>query len=303
MDYYIDNAKSVLKTNGKSFHWAGKFLPKECINRAAELYSFCRILDDIADNGEINSLKYLSNIRSSIKKKTFADLENINSIKYPKFLNSSSKKVVIDLIDGLILDQRAILFKKEEELIRYSYHVAGTVGIMMCDALRCDNSLAKSFAIDLGIAMQLTNIARDVLEDAKMGRRYLPGTWVQNISPKEIVLAAKTNDLKKIHIISKGIKKLLILAEQYYFSGEKGFIFLPFNTRVAISVASGVYREIGVQLENENYNWQNGRQVTSIYKKIKISLFKTFKEIFYFRLKKKHNSKLHIYLENLVDDK
>ena len=303
MDYYIDNAKSVLKKNGKSFHWAGKFLPKECINRAAELYSFCRILDDIADNGEINSLKHLSNIRSSIKKKTFADLENIYSIKYPKFLNSSSKKVVIDLIDGLILDQRAILFQKEEELIRYSYHVAGTVGIMMCDALRCDNSLAKSFAIDLGIAMQLTNIARDVLEDAKMGRRYLPGTWVQNISPKEIVLAAKTNDLKKIHIISKGIKKLLILAEKYYLSGEKGFNFLPFNTRIAISVASGVYREIGVQLENENYNWQNGRQVTSIYTKIKITLFKTLKEIFYFRLKKDHNSELHIFLENLVDDK
>ena len=195
------------------------------------------------------------------------------------------------------------MFKQEEELIRYSYHVAGTVGIMMCDALKCDNVLAKSFAIDLGIAMQLTNIARDVLEDAKMGRRYLPGSWVQNIPPKEIVLAAKTNDLKKIHIISKGIKKLLILAEQYYLSGEKGFTFLPFNTRVAISVASGVYREIGVQLENENYNWQNGRQVTSVYKKIKISLFKTFKEIFYFRLKTKHDSKLHIFLENLVDDK
>ena len=303
MDYNIDNAKSILKKNGKSFYWAGKFLPKECINMAAELYGFCRTLDDIADNGEINSLKNLRNIRSNIKKKTFVDLENIYSIKYPKFLNSSSKKVVIDLIDGLILDQKAILFRKEEELIRYSYHVAGTVGIMMCDALKCDNSFAKSFAVDLGIAMQLTNIARDVLEDAKMGRRYLPGSWVQNISPKEIVLAAKTNDLKKIRIISKGIKKLLILSEQYYFSGDRGLAFLPFNTRVAISVASGVYREIGVQLENENYNWQNGRQVTSIYTKIKISIIKIFKEIFYFRLKKKHNSELHIFLENLVDDK
>ena len=303
MDCHIDDDKIVLKKNGKSFHWAGKFLNKECINRAAELYSFCRILDDIADNGEINSLKYLSNIRSNIKKKPFADLENIYSIKYPKFLNSSSKKAVIDLIDGLILDQKAILFRKEEELIRYSYHVAGTVGIMMCDALKCNNGLAKSFAIDLGIAMQLTNIARDILEDAKMGRRYLPGSWVQNISPKEIVLAAKTNDLKKIHMISKGIKKLLILAEQYYLSGEKGFTFLPFNTRVAISVASGVYREIGVQLENENFNWQNGRQITSIFSKIKITLFKTFKEIFYLRNKKKHNSELHIYLENLVNDK
>ena len=238
-----------------------------------------------------------------IKKHTITELENNYSIKYPKFLKSSSKKVIIDLIDGLILDQKGVLFKQEEELIRYSYHVAGTVGIMMCDALKCDNDLAKSFAIDLGIAMQLTNIARDVLEDAKMGRRYLPGSWVQNISPKEIVLAAKTNDLKKIHMISKGIKKLLILAEQYYLSGEKGFTFLPFNTRVAISVASGVYREIGVQLENENFNWQNGRQITSIFSKIKITLFKTFKEIFYLRNKKKHNSVLHIYLENLVNDK
>ena len=101
-------------------------------------------------------------------------------------------------------------------------------------------------------------------------------------------------------MISKGIKKLLILAEQYYLSGEKGFTFLPFNTRVAISVASGVYREIGVQLENENFNWQNGRQITSIFSKIKITLFKTFKEIFYLRNKKKHNSELHIYLENFM---
>ena len=303
MDCHVDDDKIVLKKNVKSFHWAGKFLNKECINRAAELYSFCRILDDIADSGEANSHQYLINIKSIIKKNIISELENIYSIKYPKFLKSSSKKAVIDLIDGLILDQKVILFKKEEELIRYSYHVAGTVGIMMCDALKCNNDLAKSFAIDLGIAMQLTNIARDVLEDAKMGRRYLPGSWVQNISPKEIVLAAKTNDLKKIHMISKGIKKLLILAEQYYLSGEKGFTFLPFNTRVAISVASGVYREIGVQLENENYNWQNGRQITSTFSKIKITLFKTFKEIFYLRNKKKHNSELHIYLENLVNDK
>jgi len=302
MDCHVDDDKLVLKKNGKSFYWAGTLLPKESINRAAELYRFCRILDDIADNGKINSLKELGEIRSNIKKKTFVDLEKNYSIKYPKFLNISSKKVVIDLIDGLILDQKSILFKKEEELIRYSYHVAGTVGIMMCDALKCNNDHAKSFAIDLGIAMQLTNIARDVLEDAKMGRRYLPGTWIQNISPKEIVLAAKTNDLKKIHIISQGIKKLLILAEKYYLSGEKGFNFLPFNTRIAISVASGVYREIGVQLENKNYNWQSGRQVTSTYKKIKITLFKIVKEFFYFRFLKKHNSELHISLKDLVND-
>ena len=65
---------------------------------------------------------------------------------------------------------------------------------MMCDALKCKNNDAKLFAIDLGIAMQLTNIARDVLEDANMGRRYLPGSWIENISPSEIVIAAKTKN-------------------------------------------------------------------------------------------------------------
>ena len=69
MYYHIENAKSVLKKNGKSFYWAGKFLPKQCINRAAELYNFCRILDDIADNGEKDSSKDLNDIASNIKKK------------------------------------------------------------------------------------------------------------------------------------------------------------------------------------------------------------------------------------------
>ena len=114
MDSHVDDNKLVLKKNGKSFYWAGKLLPKKNINRAAELYSFCRILDDIADSGDANSHKNLVNIKSIIKKNTFIELQNIYSIKYPKFLNSSSKKVVIDLIDGLILDQRAICLKKKK---------------------------------------------------------------------------------------------------------------------------------------------------------------------------------------------
>ena len=89
MDSHVDDNKLVLKKNGKSFYWAGKLLPKKDINRAAELYSFCRILDDIADSGEANSHKYLINIKSIIKKNTITELENIYSIKYPKFLKST----------------------------------------------------------------------------------------------------------------------------------------------------------------------------------------------------------------------
>ena len=301
MDHHIENAKLTLKKNGKSFHWAGKFLPDQYINRAAELYSFCRSLDDIADNGQSSSLKILKDIRFNLKKNILSDVENIYNIKYPNFFNSTSNKASVDLIDGLILDQKSVLFKNEEDLIRYSYHVAGTVGIMMCDALKCKNQKAKLFAIDLGIAMQLTNIARDVLEDAKMGRRYLPGSWVDNLSPDDIIHAVENNDLKKCKIISNGIKRLLKLAEKYYLSGSFGFVFLPFRIRMTISIASGVYRQIGVQLKNNNYNWYDGRQVTSVLTKIKITLFIIVVEIFRRKFVKKHQSELHNCLKELVN--
>ena len=159
MDTHIQDAKLVLKENGKSFNWAGKFLPSRYINRAAELYSFCRILDDIADSGDSLSLKQLKGIKSYLLQNKKKSLSEIN---YPKYFNMLSKKAAIDLIDGLILDQNSVSFDDQSELIRYSYQVAGTVGLMMCDALECRDKNANLFAIDLGIAMQLTNIARDV---------------------------------------------------------------------------------------------------------------------------------------------
>ena len=180
MDDHIERAKLTLKKNGKSFYWAGKFLPTIYIDRASELYQFCRILDDIADSGEDASLKSLKAVKLNLKKKNNIGFNKNENLTYPDFFNLYSKKAAIDLIDGLILDQTTVLFKEENELIRYSYHVAGTVGLMMCDALKCYNKNAYLFAIDLGIAMQLTNIARDVLEDAKMGRRYIPGSWINN---------------------------------------------------------------------------------------------------------------------------
>ena len=79
MDHHIENAKLTLKKNGKSFYWAGKFLPKQDINRAAELYSFCRLLDDIADNGQYSSLKILEDIRFNIKKKTWFAMKSSGS--------------------------------------------------------------------------------------------------------------------------------------------------------------------------------------------------------------------------------
>ena len=300
MEYNTDKAKLILKKNGKSFYWAGKFLSEDYINRAAELYSFCRALDDIADSGNPTSLKHLTDIKLNINNNLHSEIENSYSIKYPQFFNVSSKKAAMDLIDGLILDQKSILFEDVSELIRYSYHVAGTVGIMMCDALKCENQDAKLFAIDLGIAMQMTNIARDVLEDAKMGRRYIPASWIGNISPEDIVSAVKKKDKQKYDTISQGIKKLLTLADKYYISGAMGFRYLPFKTRMAISIASGVYRQIGIQLKRKDYNWYHGRQVTSIPTKVRITIIKIIEEIFRRRVITQHQLELHKFLKELI---
>jgi 15-cis-phytoene synthase len=297
MDNHIRNAKLTLKNNGKSFYWAGKFLPSAYIDRASELYQFCRILDDIADSGEISSLQILKDIKSNLTNKNQLKFKEDCKIIYPDYFNLHSKRAAKDLIDGLILDQGNVLFKEENELICYSYHVAGTVGLMMCDALKCKNKEAYLFAIDLGIAMQLTNIARDILEDAKMGRRYIPGSWINNITPHEMVKAVEDNNTEIFMMVSVGIKKLLNIAEKYYSSGSQGLIFLPIKTRIAISIASGVYRQIGIQLKLKKYNWYDGRQVTSKTTKTKVTIYKIIEEVFRNKIKKKHDPELHKFLK------
>ena len=300
MDDHLESPKLILKKNGKSFYWAGKFLPTIYIDRASELYQFCRILDDIADSGEYASLKSLKAIKSNLKKKNNIGFNKNDNLTYPDFFNLYSKKAAVDLIDGLILDQNTVLFKEENELIRYSYHVAGTVGLMMCDALKCYNKNAYLFAVDLGIAMQLTNIARDVLEDAKMGRRYIPGSWINNISPREMTQAVEDKNTEILMIVSVGIKKILNIAEKYYHSGTQGLIFLPMKTRIAISVASGVYRQIGIQLKLKKYNWYEGRQVTSKTTKAKVTIYKIIEEVFRNKIQKEHDPQLHKFLKGLL---
>ena len=298
-----DDAKLILKNNGKSFFWASKFLPSLYVDRAAELYKFCRILDDIADSGEKTSLDNLQNFYNQFKKNDIASFNKLNnhSLNCPEYLTLNSKKAVINLLDGLIFDQKTVLIQEESDLIFYSYQVAGTVGVMMCDALQCHNEKAKLFAIDLGIAMQLTNIARDVLEDAKMGRRYLPGSWVNQASPEEMVLASKNNNHFKNNIISIAIERLLTLAEQYYLSGSQGFIYLPIKTRFAIAIASSVYREIGIQLKRKKYNWYEGRQVTTMGTKLRVSVKNLFLELASISKQEvDHNTHLHQYLKDIL---
>ena len=291
--------KTALATYGKSFHWAKRFLGNRMGTRAAQLYQFCRVLDDMAD-GDINEGPHrLSKIRKDIS--TIGKALDPLMVTHQAFLaeHQFSRDVIVALIDGLLGDQKLVRFTNENQLLRYAYHVAGTVGILMCDVLDCSDDRALDHAIDLGIAMQLTNIARDILEDAKMGRRYLPESWVGKLEPSQILVFAKTPSDEAALPIYTALEKLLLLADTYYKSGMAGLTYLPIRAHISIAIAALVYREIGIQLSKKDYAWHHGREVTSSFTKLICSI-KALKSLSQrWRPIARHNADLHHVLKGL----
>ena len=249
-------SNNLISTHAKSFSWAGFFLAKQTFENGSSLYDFCRTLDDIADeNTSLDSKKKKFN---KIKKDFIErNLENIlikniyNLIK--KF--NISEKIVLDLFDGIESDIReSIEFKTKQELLVYSYRVAGTVGIMMAKILKVDSKIALRSAVDLGIAMQLTNIARDVVEDSGRNRKYIDHDFIK-------------------------IKETLAIAELFYKSSFKSIKEIPLINRFAILVARRVYREIGNNIlrkkDLENYN-KSGKIFVNKIGKLKQTIFSIF---------------------------
>ena len=262
----------ALAANGKSFDWARRFLGKQMGGDAATLYRFCRVLDDMADGDITDGPHRLLTIRDDLaagRRATDTLLADFQPFIHQKNL---PVPVIIALIDGLLQDQKPVRIADERALRRYAYRVAGTVGLLMCHVLDCDDDAARPHAIDLGIAMQLTNIARDVLEDAQMGRRYLPASWAGDVTPAHITAANHASDGEVASSVSAAVCQLLLLADDYYQSGAAGLSYLPLRAHIAIAVAARVYRQIGVQIAATGYGWHQGRQVTSRVTKIKCSL-------------------------------
>ena len=209
----------------KSFNWAGFFLPKKIYIKCSTLYDFCRTIDNIADDSENLNLK---------KKKliSFKNSFNNNQDDNPIIKNmwelindyKISTKIINDLFDGAESDLKdKIQLNSKKDLLVYSYRVAGTVGLMMAKILNVKNQVALKSAVDLGIAMQLTNISRDVLEDAKNNRSYISANF-------------------------KSIRETIKLADLFYDSSFASIKEIPLNLRFAILVARRVYRQIGYKI-------------------------------------------------------
>jgi 15-cis-phytoene synthase len=256
----FESADAILAAKGRSFYWARHMLGASHAARATRLYGFCRYIDDLADEAvSIEAARRaLEIISSSIASGKSDDLVIIDMIR---LINECQidPKIVQELIKGVTSDLDTVRIADEAELLRYCYRVAGTVGLMMCGALDVHNIKAYPYAIDLGIAMQLTNICRDVAADAEINRRYLPATLLGDIDP-----AALINPKANTQFCTRQcILAILDLADQYYKSGEAGLACLPLGARSGILVAARIYRAIGAQLRHQNYDYWTKRAVVS----------------------------------------
>ena len=299
----VKDPEIVLATSGESFHWAKRFLGKKMGYDAARLYSFCRVLDDMADGDIPNGHEHLTDIQNTLNNGGWDGHPFLNQFSSMVEEYRLPTEVIGALVEGLMDDQEPeVLIKDEEELIQYAYKVAGTVGLLMCCVLNTSNPKAKPHAVDLGIGMQLTNIARDVVVDAKMGRRYLPGNWVNNMTPEEILVASENPDSENAAIISSAVRRLLSLAEEYYASGRVGLSYLPARAHFSIGVAAKVYRQIGIQLLRSRQSWWGPKQVTSKGSKLFCTVRASFGMFRRFpHTRAKHNTKLHSGLESYMN--
>jgi len=253
-------AEAVLAKKGRSFHWARRLLGKTHAARATRLYGFCRHLDDIAD--EANSAETARARLEAASRDIAAGFSIDPVIRDGIRLMEACRippAIAQELIAGLVSDLDSVRVLDEAALLRYCYRAAGTVGVMMCGVLDVSEPAALAHAIDLGIAMQLTNICRDISEDASVDRRYLPASLIGEMVPAELI--APEAAIKPL--LREGVATLLTLADRYYASGERGLSYLPLRARSGMLVAGRVYRAIGTQLRARDCDFWTGRIVVT----------------------------------------
>jgi len=248
--------KSYLSIYAKSFNWAGFFLPKKTYKKCSMLYDFCRVADNIADDeGKLEDKeKKFYKFENDFNQKNFENpiIKNMWSL-IEEF--DISLKIVQDLLAGIKSDIKdKVLLNSKKDLLIYSYRVAGTVGLMMAKILKVDKKNSLKSAIDLGIAMQLTNISRDVIEDSKNNRFYI------------------NRDFREI-------SSTINLADSFYQNSFYSIKNIPISFRFSILVARRVYRKIGRKILGKK-NLENYQNSGKIYVSNIEKLLETFLSIF-----------------------
>jgi len=270
------SSKNYLSIYAKSFNWAGFFLPKRTYKNCSYLYDFCRVVDNIADDEgeiEIKKIKFQKFV-SDFKQKNFEEPVIRNMWNIINEFNISLE-IIYDLFDGIESDiKKNVKIDTRKDLLIYCYRVAGTVGLMMAKILKVSKKQSLKSAIDLGIAMQLTNISRDVIEDSKKNRSYINGNFEE-------------------------INSTIKLADTFYENSFYSIREIPLSFRFSILVARRIYRKIGYKILKkktfENYS-KFGKIYVSNFEKVLETILSIYDLIMLSLLNKKDDQIEHDHL-------
>ncbi len=272
--------QNVTKNHAKSFYFAAKFLPEHKQKPIYALYALCRHIDDEVDEAEVSSeqeaiaavenwkqklnLVFQTgeiNIQNSKKKD-----QNLVLLAWVNLLKTYQIKqeFALDLMKGVLSDTHINRYETFDELYVYCYRVASTVGLMSSEIFGYTDENTLKYAESLGIAMQLTNILRDVKEDAAMNRIYLPQEDVRKFGVTEEQIFAGKYDANFVELMVFEIER----ARFYYAEAEKGIPLLEKDTRFTVLLAARLYAKILDEIEKQKYNVFNKRAHTSRRQKI-----------------------------------
>ena len=246
----LDDLKTLFCSKSKTFSLASLLLPKKQADAVFRLYYVCRTLDDWADDGQGELLLQAMDAWLNNQPHFIVD--------HYRFLQSRwglDGKPLTELMQAMLMEQQGVRMRSETELLTYCHGVAGTIGLMLCPIFGVKDKKALEHAKNLGIAMQLTNICRDVREDAENDRIYMPAELLpSNLTTEDLLLC----DIDVYNTTLPAQERLLKMADKLYVTSSLGIYFLPWRMRIVVRWAAKMYREIGILIRsNPNYYYKN----------------------------------------------
>lgn len=274
--------KNIMKEYAKSFYFANKLLPKIKREAAYSIYGFCRYADNIVDNPRNRTIEEVKNEILCLKNElilAYKYKESEHPILSSFIYYAEYFKIPIDypldLLDGVLMDTEIKEFVTFEELYAYCYKVASVVGLMMCYILGFKTNEALIYAEKMGIAMQLTNILRDIKEDKNKDRIYIPIEDLNRFKVTKEQIIKEDFDINIQNLIQYYTYK----AQEYYNESYTGINLLDKNARFSIFAAGRIYSEILIKIKNNQYNPFLERVVVSKNNKYNILILEILKSI------------------------
>jgi len=272
MDEIVEYSRERIEKGSKSFSAAARLFDPDTRAHTYMLYAWCRHCDDVIDGQELGfasgemaaqtPAERLAELRDKTSRAVRGDWDEMVFGALHRVVTERGipERYLQDHLDGFAMDVAGQRYRTLDDTIVYCYHVAGVVGVMMAMIMGVRDTATLDRASDLGIAFQITNITRDVMDDAAMGRVYLPEDWLEEAG----VPLGAVEDPAYRDQVADVTQRLLEIADRFYVSSRHGIASLPFRAAWAIAVARFVYRDIGRLVMNRGpAAWDRRAKVTA----------------------------------------